>query len=177
MADELAGGTAQSVSPAKGGRGGRIKGRGGRPATKSKAKTAKVSKAAANPKQGAGRGRRQKVYEFLKAQAAHERMAELKSQFTQLARAMKPALNELADRTLSKLNNDPAAHDKVPESQDVHQFLDQRLKDTMATADIAHKMQVDTATKMYKLNSRLARDECTVSHSGHTVSATTFQKS
>jgi hypothetical protein len=161
MAVEATGVAAQNASPAKGGRAGRTKARGGRAPAKGKAK---VTKAAANAKQGAGRGRRQKVYDFLKAQAAHERMAELKSHFTQLARAMKPALNELADRTLAKLTNDHPFHEKVPEAQDVHQFLDQRLADTLTTADIELKMQVDTATKMYEVNTKLAREECTVSH-------------
>lgn len=164
MADEGTRVAAQIASPAKGGRGGRSRLRGGRAPAKGKAKVAKVAKAAANTKQGTGRGRRQKVYDFLKAQAAHERMTELKSHFTQLARAMKPALSELADRTLAKLNKDPTIHEKVPEAQDVHQFLDQRLADTLKSADIELEMQVDNATKMYEINTRLAREECTVSY-------------
>lgn len=163
MAEEVTGGAAQTASPAKGGRGGRNKTRGGRAPAKSKAKVAKVTKAAATAKQGTGRGRRQKVYDFIKAQAVHERMTELKSHFTQLARAMKPALNELADRTLAKLTNDPKSHERVPEAESVHGFLDQRLKDTLEAADIELKIRTDNATKMFELNTRLTRDECTVS--------------
>lgn len=175
MADDVARVSAANVSPARGGRGGRNRLRGGRAPAKSKAKVAKVIKTAPNAKQGTGRGRRQKVYDYLKAQAAHERMAELKSHFTQLARAMKPALTELADRTLAKLTKNPTAHEKVPEAQDVHQFLDQRLADTLASADIELKMQVDNATTMYELNTRLAREECTVSHAVQHVCLRTYQ--
>lgn len=174
MAEEVTGGAAQTASPAKGGRGGRNKTRGGRAPAKSKAKVAKVTKAASTAKQGAGRGRRQKVYDFIKAQAVHERMTELKSHFTQLARAMKPALNELADRTLAKLTNDPKSHERVPEAESVHGFLDQRLKDTLEAADIELKIRTDNAIKMFELNTRLTREECTVSATHHAMTPPCF---
>jgi len=160
MDEDPSGIPAQQASPAKGGRGGKAKARGGRAAPRGKAK---VSKGASNARQANARGRRQKVYEFIKAQAAHERMAELKAQFTQLARAMKPALNELADRTIAKLTSNPKAHEEVPEAREVHQFLDRRLEDTIKTTDNEHHMQVSNAEKLFKLNTQLARDECTVS--------------
>jgi hypothetical protein len=159
MAEEVAGAPVQA-SPAKAARGGKSKARGSRAPPKGKAK---VAKAATNAKQGAGKGRRQKVYEYIKAQAVHERLSELKTHFTQLTRAMKPALNELADRTIAKLTNEPNAHEEVPEAKEVHGFLDQRLQDTIASADMEHELQVSHATKMYELNTSLAREECTVS--------------
>jgi len=163
MAEELTGVAATQASPAKGGRGGKAKARGGRAPAKSKAKTAKVTKANANAKPGAGRGRRQKVYDYIKAQAAHERMSELKSHFTQLTRAMKPALSELADRTLTKLSNNPKAHEEIPEAQEIHSFLDQRVDGTIETASLEHRMQVDNATKLRDVNTEIAREQCTVS--------------
>ncbi|KAB5570373.1 hypothetical protein GE09DRAFT_1217814 [Coniochaeta sp. 2T2.1] len=161
MADEATGAAAQNASPAKAGRGGRSKGRGGRPPAKSRVKAPKVAKAAANAKQGAGRGRRQKVYDFVKAQAAYERESELKSNYNQLARAMKLGLNELVDRAIARLTNDPHAHLMVPEAGNVNEFLDRRFEDTIKTADIELEMQLSNATKLRDANIELARKECT----------------
>lgn len=91
-------------------------------------------------------------------------MSELKSNFTQLTRLMKPALNELADRTLAKLNNNPKAHEEVPEAHTVHKFLDQRLDETIKSLGLRMGTQVAHATKMHDINTNLAREECTVSY-------------
>jgi hypothetical protein len=131
---------AQQISPAKGR--GRGKGRGRAPA-KTKVKITKPQ---------TGRGRRLKMFETIKAQAAHERLQELKSAFTSLAKLVKPALQELADRALNKLNDDPRAHDKIVEARVCLKFLDERLIET--TRDFDRQLQADIDNQQTMLETR-----------------------
>lgn len=150
------------ATAARGGRGGRGKARGGRaPAAP---KQGKVTKPAA-VKQQTGRGRRQKVYDNVKAQAAHERMGELKAAFNNLTRAMKPALNELAERTLKKLTDEPEAAEMAPEAAEIHRFLDGRLGETIRSIDQERGLKVANAEKMFEKNKEVTKNAYQVSES------------
>lgn len=109
----------QQPSPTKRGRG---RGRGG--ATRGAASTRARGKAAT------GRRGRAKIYEASRAQAAHERQRDLKNSYSALAAAMKPALEELADRNLDLLKSNFDAHKEVDQYNEITDFLDQRFDDT-----------------------------------------------
>jgi hypothetical protein len=131
--------SAQQTSPAKG------KGKGkGRAKAPAKAK-AKITKPA-------GRGRRHKAYDSITAQAAHERLIELKAAWNSLTKLVKPALQELADRSLKQLNGDPKAHENVPEAEVCTKFLDQRLADTIEAADRRLEADTNLNTVMLEVN-------------------------
>ncbi|KAK0621521.1 hypothetical protein B0T17DRAFT_494104 [Bombardia bombarda] len=120
---------------------GSFRGRG-RVAKVTRAKNAKITKVAPPPKP-AGRGRRQKMYESVKTQAMYERAQDLKLNFSTAAKALKPALQELAERTTAELLEDPTAIARVPEFQASQHFLSQRHRDT--DKQIHARLDIETA--------------------------------
>lgn len=139
----------QQVSPAKE----KAKGRG-RAAGKPKV-TTKVTKPM-------GRGRHRKAYESVKAQAAYERHVELKAAWNSLVKLVKPALAELADRSLKKLRSGANAHLGIPEAETCHRFLDQRLADTIDAA--GRRLDMDK-----KLNEATLQTNQTVTNAAFVV--------
>ncbi len=123
----------------------RGKGRGGRIA-RGKGKIAKP----AAPKPVAGRGRRHKMYDSPKAQAAYERMIELKANYSSIAKAVKPAVQEIADRSINQLLQDPSIIQKVPEYQEIQSFLHQRLTDAKKTTDRQLEFGQAMAERVYE---------------------------
>lgn len=122
-------------SPAKRGRG---RGRGG---------TARGGASArARGKPAAGRRGRAKVYDNSRAQAAHERQRDLKNAYATLAAAMKPALEELAERNLDRLRSDFNAHKEVDQYHEITSFLDQRFKEREADLSTARDLSINTTT-------------------------------
>ncbi|KAJ4391186.1 hypothetical protein N0V93_004803 [Gnomoniopsis smithogilvyi] len=122
-------------SPAKRGRG---RGRGG---------TARGGASArARGKPSVGRRGRAKVYDNSRAQAAHERQRDLKNAYATLAAAMKPALEELADRNLDRLRSDFNAHKEVDQYHEIISFLDQRFKERVADLNNARDLSINTTT-------------------------------
>ena len=115
----------------------------------------KVSKPAP-PKVPSGRGRRQKVYDSLKAQAAHERAQELKQAYTTIAKQVKPALQELADRSINELLEDPAAFEKVPEYEETMSFLRERHAGALEACDKEREIGLEMISHVYEAETRLA---------------------
>jgi hypothetical protein len=99
----------------------------------------------------------------VKAQAAHERMAELKTNFNTLARAMKPALSELADRTIKKLTDEPDLAEKAPEAAEIRRFLDSRLGETIRSIDQERDLKVANAKEMFRKNIEVTKVAALVS--------------
>ena len=87
------------------GRGGRARGKGRVARAGPKITVAKSSTAI--PKPGTGRGRRQRAYQYTRAQAAYERNMELRSAYSQLARLAKPVLDEIGSREKKALMENP----------------------------------------------------------------------
>lgn len=122
-------------SPVKRGRG---RGRGG---------TARGGASArARGKPAAGRRGRAKVYDNSRAQAAHERQRDLKNAYATMAAAMKPALEELADRNLDRLRSDFNAHKEVDQYSEIVSFLDQRFEERRADLNTARDLSINTTT-------------------------------
>ena len=148
-------GASNQNSPAKG------KGRGrGRWVSKAKAKISKP----APQKQQQGRGRRHKLFDSLKAQAVHERLQELKSAYNSVSRHVKAPLQELADRSISRLIGNSKSYKSGPEYEVAQKFLDKRFEDTRRLADIELDIKTATARKVYGIEQTLARREYEVSN-------------
>lgn len=109
-----------------------------------------------------GRGRRHKVYESVRAQAAHERIQELKSAFATVAKAVKPAVQEIADRNLNQLGQDPSIYKKVPEYEDIENFLTDRLAGTKKTIEMQYKTGTTMLNHLYQAQQEATHDEFTV---------------
>lgn len=108
---------------------GRGRGRGRRPAVPRK-------EAAPKPAPTAGTGRRGRFKQFSddKVQAAYERQRELKAQYAALANAVKPALQDLATRTVRRLTKDGDYYTSVPEFDVVTDHLQDRFTKRLAVA-------------------------------------------
>jgi len=150
-------------SPAKAPRGsGRGRGRGSRGGGRG-GRISKPAPKPAPPKPVSGRGRRQKLYEWPKAQAAYERAQELKSNYNALSRQIKPALEELADRNIKKLQEDLTAIEQGPEYQEAMTFLARRRDDAIeqsarryrqerAMAEVVWKGEQENARKAHEVS-------------------------
>ncbi|KAK4236404.1 hypothetical protein C8A03DRAFT_45612 [Achaetomium macrosporum] len=125
---------------------GRARGRG----RWSRVRSAKVIKPAQQRGAPAGRGRRQKVYDSLKVQAAHERAQELKQAFAAVGKLVKPAIQEIADRSINELLEDAEAYKKVPQYTAIEDFLRQRHEDTIRQCDARLKESLAMAKHVYE---------------------------
>lgn len=112
----------------RGGRGGRAgRGRGGGRGGASS--TSAVSKANFNkPGRGGTRRGRAKSFTDSRVQAAYERQRDLKATYQAVAHALKPALQELADRSIEELLQKTDGHRFAPEHWPVVLELNQRLE-------------------------------------------------
>ncbi|EFW99366.1 hypothetical protein CMQ_5787 [Grosmannia clavigera kw1407] len=118
---------------------GRGRGRG-----RSQAVRAHVARLAQQRKAANGRRGRQKLYDHPKPQAASERLKELKAAFSAVASALRPALEDLGDRSLGRLKSSSNAFQEVHEFKDVQQFLDGR-----------HRQELTAYNNRLELSNRL----------------------
>ncbi|KAI0145816.1 hypothetical protein F4776DRAFT_608074 [Hypoxylon sp. NC0597] len=105
-------------------------------------------------KKGAGRGKgrgQKKVYTDPLTQAAYERQRELRDLYSQVALAIKPALDELADETIKEITEDPEAHKEAAEYFIVKDQLDSRLEEVIQQADQEHRVRTELAKREYEL--------------------------
>ncbi|KAK3902535.1 hypothetical protein C8A05DRAFT_44059 [Staphylotrichum tortipilum] len=149
---------AQQVPPtrASAAASGRGRGRGRWARTKS----TRVTKPA-QQKTTAGRGRRHKVYDSLKAQAAHERTQELKQAYSAVVKLVKPAAQEIADRSVNELIEDPNLYKQVPEYDTCKTFLRERHQDTIRQADAALQHGLAMAEHVWKAQVEKVQQEFT----------------
>lgn len=63
-----------------------------------------------------------------------------------MAAAMKPALEELADRNLDRLRSDFNAHKEVDQYSEIVSFLDQRFEERRADLNTARDLSINTTT-------------------------------
>ncbi|TGJ82005.1 hypothetical protein E0Z10_g6767 [Xylaria hypoxylon] len=154
-------------SPAKG-KVGNLKKAVGRGATKKNArKTAGAPKKGGRPK---GRGRN-KTYEDPHVQAAYDRQKILRDLYSEVASAIKPVLEDLADRTVKTLIETPTAHKEVPEYQILQRQLDDRLEETMHSANREFTTRTAIATHEYRLNTAVTEKKF---HEGYNYAAREF---
>ncbi|KAK4146295.1 uncharacterized protein C8A04DRAFT_9867 [Dichotomopilus funicola] len=135
--------------------GGRGRGRGRWPRG---GKGNRVTKAAP-PKAATGRGRRQKVYDEPKVQAAYERTQELKQAFLTLSKAVKPVLLELADRSVNEMIQNPNFHKDLPEHQIISNFLRKRHQETHRLNNLQLEQNLAMIDKVYESQVQKVWDE------------------
>ncbi|KAI1117060.1 hypothetical protein F5Y14DRAFT_15979 [Nemania sp. NC0429] len=112
-------------------------------------------KNAAAPKRGGGRPRgrgRNKTYEDPRVQAAYERQKVLRDLYSEVASAIKPVLEDLADRNVKNLIDNPTAHTEVPEYDILQRQLDERLDETLRAAEREFSTRAAIATREYQLH-------------------------
>ncbi|KAI1144173.1 hypothetical protein F5Y05DRAFT_363880 [Hypoxylon sp. FL0543] len=103
-------------------------------------------------KGGRGKGRGQKkVYSDPLTQAAYERQRELRDLYSQVALAIKPALDELADETIKEITEDPEAHKEATEYLAVQDELDSRFEEVIRQADRELQVRTELAKREYDL--------------------------
>lgn len=139
--------------------GGRGRGRGRWPRG---GKGSRVTKAAP-AKAAAGRGRRQKVYDEPKVQAAYERTQELKQAFLTLSKAVKPVLQELGDRSVNEMIQNPNFHKGLPEHQIIHNFLRKRHEETHRLNNLRLEQNLVMIDKVHESQVQKVWDEFNVS--------------
>ncbi|OTB07198.1 hypothetical protein M426DRAFT_85158 [Hypoxylon sp. CI-4A] len=105
---------------------------------------------------GKGRGQK-KVYNDAITQAAYERQRELRDIFAQVSLAAKSALEEMADRELKTLIEDPDAYKRVPEYAIIENQLDAQLDYAIKTAEREAKVRIETSTRAYHLEQERAQ--------------------
>ncbi|EHK18774.1 uncharacterized protein TRIVIDRAFT_112530, partial [Trichoderma virens Gv29-8] len=115
----------------RGGRGGRAgRGRGGGRGASSSASGISKSTYTKTGRGGTRRGRA-KSFADSRVQAAYERQRDLKATYQAVAHALKPALQELADRTIEEILQRSDSHryasDHLPVLQELHERLQQKL--------------------------------------------------
>ncbi|KAI1154684.1 hypothetical protein F4825DRAFT_410830 [Nemania diffusa] len=135
-------------SPAKGKVGNLKKATGRGAAKKNARKNVTTLKKGGRPR---GRGRN-KTYEDPRVQAAYDRQKVLRDLYSEVASAIKPVLEDLADVNVKKLIESPTAHQEVPEFQDLQRQLDDRLEEAMRTAEREFITRTAIATREYQLN-------------------------
>ncbi|KAI0835570.1 hypothetical protein F5Y06DRAFT_275738 [Hypoxylon sp. FL0890] len=114
--------------------------------------TKRTGRKPAAKKGGRGKGRGQKkVYTDPLTQAAYERQRELRELYSQVALAIKPALDELADETIKEITEDPEAHKEATEYFMVKDQLDSRLEEVIQQADRELLVRTELARREYGL--------------------------
>ncbi|KAI8953972.1 hypothetical protein F4801DRAFT_535079 [Xylaria longipes] len=130
-------------------------------------------KNAAAPKRGGrprGRGRN-KTYEDPRVQAAYDRQKILRDLYSEVAGAIKPVLEDLADGTVKTLTGNPTAHKEVPEYHILQRQLDDRLEEVLRATNQEFNGRTAIATREYHLNTAVTEKKF---HEGYNHAAEDF---
>ncbi len=131
---------------------------------KSSSRGVKKAKKTAAKKGNRGRGgRRNKVYADARVQAAHERQQDLSILYNEVAKAIKPALEEVADSSIKALQEDPTFHHEFAEYWRVQEELDRDLASVIASADLQYSTGLSHAIRTLELDSEATRTQFQVS--------------
>lgn len=110
----------------RGGRGGRGRGRGGGRGGNANAGVAKLTSTRGG--RGGTRRGRAKNFSDSRVQAAYERQRDLKATYQAVAHALKPALQELAERNIDELLQNPDMYKNTAEYGPIMSCLQQNFK-------------------------------------------------
>ncbi|KAI1777731.1 hypothetical protein F4818DRAFT_439060 [Hypoxylon cercidicola] len=105
------------------------------------------------PKKGVrGKGRGQKkTYSDVRVQAAYERQKELRELYATVSMALKPSLEDMADRSVKTLLEDPESHKHTPKYLEVQQQLDDQLQRVIDAAESELRTKLAVAERSYEL--------------------------
>jgi hypothetical protein len=101
-------------------------------------------------KKAAATGRRGRLKQFsdTRIQANYERQRELKAHFASVAAILKPALQDLAERNVDKIIEDPDYHKHKAEYPAIIAALDKKRNDTLRHAETHHNLEVRAANRV-----------------------------
>ena len=85
-----------------------------------------------------------------KIEADYVRMGELKNMFGKISKGLAPTLEELANRSLNKMNGDPKAHKEVPGYKETMQALERRKQEQLAMLEREFQLQKEQAERVCK---------------------------
>lgn len=149
----------KAASPAKGRGRGRGRGRGTTGASRGTSKKAAV--VAATNGRGVNPAAHKTTAEavadgsFTRAQAAEERSKELRASFIAVSNAIKPALEELAERNVNLLRDSFDAHEEVAAFKEIRKFLQNRYDDTEKTLKRREQAGLNQCSRNLQLQTQL----------------------
>lgn len=131
---------------------------------KNTGKGVKKAKKPAPKKGNRGRGRRGKAYADPRVQAAYERQQYLTALYAEVSKAIKPALEHVADSSIKILQDNPTAHREVAEYEILQKQLDEQLEAAIAAADQEYNTKTDVAKRTFELNREITYVQFQVSY-------------
>lgn len=171
---------AESESPARdtssrgrgrGGRGNRGgRGRGGGRGGSTTSTSLKLSSAKLSGRGGTRRGRA-KTFTDSRVQAAYERQRDLKATYQAVAHAIKPALQELADRAIEDAIKNQESYKLVPEYRPLILGLHRNFQNKMDEFDSRLSKDLALAKGTFNANNFVAEREFQVRHTLRMISS------
>ncbi|OAA44783.1 hypothetical protein NOR_03537 [Metarhizium rileyi] len=140
----------------RGGRGGRGRGRGGGRGTSNAALS--KSTAASRGRGGTRRGR-VKNFSDSRVQAAYERQRDLKATYQAVAYALKPVLQELAERSVDEMLQKPDIYKQAKEYQPIVRQLKEKLDNKLRECDRRLECDLNLAEHSFKADQYVAEQE------------------
>ncbi|KAF4975204.1 hypothetical protein FZEAL_7974 [Fusarium zealandicum] len=141
------------------GRGGRGRGGRGRGGNRGGSTTALAKTATTKAGRGGSRRGRAKNFSDSRVQAAYERQRHLKATYQAVAHALKPALQELAERTIDEAIQNPDkyqhANEFVPVIRQLQSNLDRKLVEHKRRLDL----DLELAEHLYNADNYVAEQE------------------
>ncbi|KAI9851422.1 MAG: hypothetical protein M1838_003773 [Thelocarpon superellum] len=132
----------------------------GRPRGAKTSKTSKAPVAAPTPSGPRLPGRRRAPHADPVVEALLVRQGDLKRNYRTVAKAMKPALAVLSDRTSALLEEDEQAHKKAALFEAVQAELDARLAERLDDLDREYRLKRDNAVVKLAAECAVARRNC-----------------
>ena len=117
---------------------------------------------------GRGKGRgRNKTYDDSRVQAAHERQKDLKELYSEVASAVKPALERLAELNINRMIDNPGAHKEVAEFHVIKQQLQDQLDARIKEVQSVMHQRISLAENEYHIHNEISHQKFQVSCTNH----------
>lgn len=117
---------------------------------------------------GRGKGRgRNKTYDDTRVQAAHERQKDLKEIFSEVACAVKPALERLAELNTNRMIDNPSAHKEVAEYRVIQRQLQDQLDARIQSVQGVKYRRDSLAQTEFEIHNEISHQKFQVSRTHH----------
>ncbi|KAF2840372.1 hypothetical protein M501DRAFT_1015428 [Patellaria atrata CBS 101060] len=104
-------------------------------------------------------GRRRAPHANISIEADLRRQLQLKTSYRSVAKALKPLLAELAQRTIDEVENDPEAHKRSDEYEVVQAELDARLRERLKTLNDTYEIKSQNLKSVMEIEQTIKRTE------------------
>ncbi|OCK85300.1 hypothetical protein K432DRAFT_52158 [Lepidopterella palustris CBS 459.81] len=104
-------------------------------------------------------GRRRQPHSDINIEADLRRQLQLKTAYRSVVKALKPVLGELAERTITGLENDANYHKQSDQYQVVCAQLDERLEDRLALLNNTHKHKLAQSEHIKAVEERIQNEQ------------------